>query len=683
MAIIKSSLATTENWNFTEINDLAYLTNGLDRMQCYDLVTVTNLGIRMNGTVATFNSNIDGSLTQSGTYYVKYKYKNINKPVKTLSPASDASAAMTAGGSSSTDGIRINIPVNSSVDSQVTHVEVYRTTNGGSIYYYDGVKAYTGTAITYDCTVADTALTTVMGELNEAGSANVEVDDVPPTAPYLMAHDERMWFFGTRIYSAGTVTMAASTTVEGSSTAWTQGMVGMFFQVDGDARIYTIESVTDADTLVLSETFAGTTGAGKSYYIYGEDSILYYSYITPSGISKPESVPTDHWIAVNKDDGHRGTGLGKVGNTPVIAKENKLYILAGDRPANYHITPVPSSDGAYHRTMANDEAGNLIFASRSGVSLLVYGRGIVSLTKDTIQNIFTGEGSPPWYINNARKEYMHGVYDVLNKRYLLWVASSSSSIEDKCLVYDFNIIDNQPIGWSWWEIPATCSAIVRDADSKPWVYWGDENGFVYYLNPDATNDAAGMSSSEDRRGTATAGASTTLTDSGATFNTTGDGLKACKIKILSGTGIDQERIISSNTATVITITAAWDTNPDNTSVYAIGYIDAKRKSGWLDFGSLKDKFIRRIKMVFKIQSSTYSAYLKHYIDFSSTQHGSTQYFNMAESKGYHSANFAANRAKHHQIELGICDTDKPIEIKELEIEVGAFGKTEETAEATS
>jgi hypothetical protein len=75
-------------------------------------------------------------------------------------------------------------------------------------------------------------------------------------------------------------------------------------------------------------------------------------------------------------------------------------------------------------------------------------------------------------------------------------------------------------------------------------------------------------------GTATAGASTTLTDSGASWRTVG-GWAGGFVEIVSGTGAGQCRRISSNTATQITVARAWTTNPDNTSVYCI------HTSGWL------------------------------------------------------------------------------------------------------
>lgn len=68
-------------------------------------------------------------------------------------------------------------------------------------------------------------------------------------------------------------------------------------------------------------------------------------------------------------------------------------------------------------------------------------------------------------------------------------------------------------------------------------------------------------------GTATAGAASTLTNSGKAW--TANQWTNYQIRITAGTGIGQVRTIASNTATVITTATAWTTNPDATSVYAI------------------------------------------------------------------------------------------------------------------
>ena len=49
----------------------------------------------------------------------------------------------------------------------------------------------------------------------------------------------------------------------------------------------------------------------------------------------------------------------------------------------------------------------------------------------------------------------------------------------------------------------------------------------------------------------------------------GEKLDTFRIDILGGTGASQTRTIDSNTATQITVTSAWTTPPDTTSLYRI------------------------------------------------------------------------------------------------------------------
>ena len=71
-------------------------------------------------------------------------------------------------------------------------------------------------------------------------------------------------------------------------------------------------------------------------------------------------------------------------------------------------------------------------------------------------------------------------------------------------------------------------------------------------------------------GIASAGAASTLTDSTRSWET--NVFARRMIYIVSGTGAGQYRYVASNTATIITVDAAWTTNPDNTSVYEISGI---------------------------------------------------------------------------------------------------------------
>lgn len=68
-------------------------------------------------------------------------------------------------------------------------------------------------------------------------------------------------------------------------------------------------------------------------------------------------------------------------------------------------------------------------------------------------------------------------------------------------------------------------------------------------------------------GTASAGASTTLTDSTAAW--TVNGYANYCVTIYDGTGEGQIRTIESNTATILTVRDDWATNPDSTSKYIV------------------------------------------------------------------------------------------------------------------
>lgn len=66
----------------------------------------------------------------------------------------------------------------------------------------------------------------------------------------------------------------------------------------------------------------------------------------------------------------------------------------------------------------------------------------------------------------------------------------------------------------------------------------------------------------------TSATNTTMTSAGAVWPTGGQSLANFTVRILSGTGSGQTRVITSNTSTVLTV-PTWSVNPDNTSTYEI------------------------------------------------------------------------------------------------------------------
>jgi len=72
---------------------------------------------------------------------------------------------------------------------------------------------------------------------------------------------------------------------------------------------------------------------------------------------------------------------------------------------------------------------------------------------------------------------------------------------------------------------------------------------------------------EKDKGTASAGGNTSLTDSTKSWTT--NAFANMQVAIYHGTGKGQNRTISSNTGTALTVSSAWGTNPDSTSKYVI------------------------------------------------------------------------------------------------------------------
>lgn len=90
-------------------------------------------------------------------------------------------------------------------------------------------------------------------------------------------------------------------------------------------------------------------------------------------------------------------------------------------------------------------------------------------------------------------------------------------------------------------------------------------------------------------GTATSGASTSITDSSKTWTT--NRWSNMMVTITAGTGMGQSRSIVSNTSTALTVTPSWNTSPDNTSSYKIHGDNDKL---FIAFGGQANLFIHNL-----------------------------------------------------------------------------------------
>lgn len=176
------TLGKRQSWSI--FNDHLITGNGTDNNFKYKTAK-TNLGIVAPPAAPTFNANINGTMV-AGNYFYRFVYYNSSTAHK--SNPSPASASLTAAADPN-DGIRLNIPSNGGVDTQVDKVLVYRTLIGATVnseyFRVPGDVAYTGSATTFDDTTPDSALLSEILEYDH---------DVPPKFT-MCDHDDSFMYY--------------------------------------------------------------------------------------------------------------------------------------------------------------------------------------------------------------------------------------------------------------------------------------------------------------------------------------------------------------------------------------------------------------------------------------------------------------------------------------------------------
>lgn len=592
-------------------------TNGISRPIMTDGKTTWDLGIDTPAAVPTFNANINGSLTV-GTNNYKFQTVYRRDLDATIGNGSGASAAMSALADPN-DGIRLNIPAET-VQSGIDKVEVYRTLTGGSSYFYDGEKAYTGSAITYDSTAADSAL-----------GAELSTDNaVPPARPFVIAAFDQLTFWGSKTYSTGTVAVTnGSATVTGIGTTYVKGMEGKEFKKDGDSRFYTILTVVSTTQLTLDENYVGTTSSGSSYTISLPPLVAEWSNIDSSANIKFESYPSANYDTFQGAyDNEKATGLGRTANEILLFTDHASWVQ-NRISANVRAKQVlsPGIGCINYRTICNEaESGDCIWMDQGFDIRRSNGTpgGASNLTKHFIHNILNGTHTGihrNLRHDTSKVDKAHAIF-YPEKGWLMvfFVLGTTPTYPNACFVADMKInpfgSERLPSPWMLWTgFTAVSSGLMPDSDGILRPFFGDDLGFVWQMDS-GENDGV---PSGTTKGTITGITSTVLTDTAAAFYTTADGLKGVHLITLDSNGnIKNNVVIQSNTATTLTVTA-WDSTPAVGDTYIVGGIPMERFTKNENDGIPKRiKIPHYLHLTYENAGATRNLRVRHYTDSSST-----------------------------------------------------------------
>jgi hypothetical protein len=558
------------------------------------------------------DASADGYGATAGDYVFGYRY--IDDTATAVPSSMSALTTVTAltsdqftwGGLSSTTEARAQ-----------NKVELWRGTSGVSnVLYKVETLAYGSIGSGFvdqldDATLNESAATDAILILTNPPIDNSLVarrfEPPPDDRPVVVQYQDRYFYLGTVKYNRSTVTTNGSTTVQGESgeTDWVSTMAGRYIDIDGEPAPIEIASVTDGDTLVLV-TAAQTSASDKNYVIYPEASNS--RQVDFSEPDQPESVPVVNVFTVQEQAGDDDDIVG------AMTLGSSLFLLGNRHKYSFSFTRKPLKDGTVryvedrgvfnhdcwdvyeNKAYMMDDTGPYIFTG--GAS-----QPIGSAIKDLWRKDGTGDT-----IDFAKTASFHVKVDRAKARAYFFVCftGDSGTQPTRALVYN---IRRQ--SWDVYHYPQKIGAAATvQSSGETRFLLGSESAAVHMA--DAGN--ADILSAEVT-GTATAGSTTTLTDSGASFATA---VVGAPIYIYEGTGKGQIRTITARTGTQVTV-ATW-TAPDTTSKYIIGAIEWNWKSTSFGFPQDGVRHERRVGLKFTPTTGDQRIDLRLYFNGSSTVH---------------------------------------------------------------
>ena len=226
---------------------------------------------------------------------------------------------------------------------------------------------------------------------------------------------------------------------------------------------------------------------------------------------------------------------------------------------------------------------------------------------DPIQNLFQQIGIGDLQVNwNADQRYWHAAQDPVRDTIRWFIAMTGSQYPRHAICYDYRRdrfwIEEYPFVMT----SSTIATIgyrrsISGSDARRVLCLGE--GSLDAI--DAGNAV---------RGTATSAGPLSISDSSASFPL---GLAGAPVSIASGKGCGQQRRITYNTTTTLTVDRPWIIRPDATSVYQVGGVNWTWQSGWFRYADEESDNNRDVEMIFqplKTASSTNISLLLRSLD---------------------------------------------------------------------
>jgi hypothetical protein len=570
----------------TTTDGVLLLANGIDKVLRWDGFSseMESAGIVQPTQAVTIAASGSGSIT--GTYYAFLRFVDKYGNVSNMSPA--GTPAVAAG-----NGTVTYTNLATSDEAKVVSRQLWRNTAGQTAVFYLDVQSDDLAATSLTSTKTDAELRTQesVALFDSTNNELADTNDPPPsTKRFLASHLGRAWMAGEQLYSEGAVKVTSgSTTVTGVMTAWPTTFEGRFLWVKGAAKAYEIDAVdADEQVLVLVEPFVGRTDQFSAYTIRPPLPERRQVLFSPAG--RPESWPPTQALEI-PDSNDEITGL--------LASRSFLFVTEKRQSWRISAQEDPAVDGqvfqAASRGCVNQRCWSLVdemvvALDRQGVYAVGAGSATKSLS-DAIDTVFySGGGDNTYRVRWEAEHWFHSVFDRGRRvvRFFVTLSGSGQPRHALCLAIDSG---------RWWveeypfKIGSSCVAVI---DGHERVCLGGPAGSVFVLGPDSLEMVTTQKGKI--RGSVTSASLLSLTDALAGF---GSDLAGAPVMIVSGRGKRQWRLVTAATPTRLTVDRPWSEMPDRTSVYQVGGVRWKYRTGWTRWGKGEEEKPRRLELLFE------------------------------------------------------------------------------------
>jgi hypothetical protein len=395
----------------------------------------------------------------------------------------------------------------------------------------------------------------------------------PSHKPIVCSFMGRIWAAGEVPYSAGSVSvLSGSRVVAGAGTDWQKSMAGRVMYVDGGRSGIGVAAVDEANQIITLELpYDGQSSMYSGYVIRSapvERKLLYWS--EPG---QPEAWAPWSAIAV-PEDGDEVTGLAVFGQALCVIEKRHIYRMVAENE--------PDTDGHLflmaHRGVVNHRCsvtadGSIYMLDESGIHAYDGGESCDPIS-DPIQNIFHYDLLAPAYTVDwtADTTLWHASHDPGRTTIRWFVDFTGKETLTHAVCYNYRSkrwwLEQYP-----WPIKSSCTGVVGYRRAIV----GTECRRVLALQ-EAGGDLAPGDGTVRGNATSVSSDRTTINDTSAAF---ASNLAGAPLSIVSGLGAGETRTISSNTSNSVSVVHPFSA-VDTTSVYQIGGIQWKWRSGWMD-----------------------------------------------------------------------------------------------------